>query len=68
MKITSLHAVSVDVVDVKSIGDEVIVDGAKYTIKEVNSHFDEYANVHSINYTLDQVIVAEPTMEELQEL
>jgi len=68
MKFTRLHGNYADVNEIKSIGDEIVVDGVKHVIEEINTYHDEMADIHSVDYTLQAVVVQEPTIEELQQL
>lgn len=60
MKITKLYVALDD--DVKSVDDVIELDDRAYVIKEVNIMENE------VEYVLEEVVVEEPTMEELQEL
>lgn len=77
MKIKELVAVSVEGTDVKGIGEVVVIDEVKYEIKEVNSYYNDYDEIHNLTYSLEKVVEVqeeepqppvEPKMEDLQKL
>lgn len=60
MKITKLYVALDD--DVKAVDDVIELDDRTYVIREVNIMENE------VEYVLEEVVVEEPTMEDLQEL
>lgn len=70
MTFRSLSGTVEDGVEVKSIGDVIVVDGVKHVVDEVNTYHEQWdgVDVHKFTYTLKPFVAVELTDEELQSL
>ncbi len=60
--IKRVSGVTQEPLEVKALGDTIVIDGVTFTIEEVNTYKEEYDELHNFDYTVKKVEV--PAIEE----
>lgn len=69
--IKRVSGITQEPLEIKAIGETIVIDGDNYEVEELNSWKDEYDDLHRFEYSLKKIakfVLTEEQKKELQEL